>query len=192
MTDTPTLMGETSARPPEARSAYAVIFGPALPASMCPWIKAAVAPLLERRGANRSDQHYLPSYSAAAELLGDDLVGLVVDHMTAANSGWWCLDVDSWQFKVLRYRPGQYAPAHLDMYPGSMRRKLTMVVQLSEARTYDGGDLELQHMGDQWHQVPRGLGLGAVFPAWTRHRVTAISSGERWTLAAWGYGPPVR
>jgi PKHD-type hydroxylase len=159
---------------------------------MCSWAKMHTAPLLERRGANRSDQHYLPSTHTAVALLGREAVATIRHAMDDANRRWWRLDIDSYQYKVLRYRPGHYAPVHTDMFPGSMRRKLTLVVQLSEPDAYDGGDLEVQGYGDQWHQVPRGAGVAAVFPAWARHRVSPIERGERWTLAAWGYGPPVR
>lgn len=146
---------------------------------------------LVRRGSDRAD-HLPLSQVEASRVLGFDAVTRLVETICHANSRWWRLEVDSFEFKVLRYRPGHYHPEHVDMFPGSMRRKLTMVVQLSDPSHYVGGDLEVAVAGPHWAAIPRQAGLAAVFPAWTRHRVTRVERGERCSLAAWGYGPPIR
>lgn len=146
---------------------------------------------LERRGSSRCDHQHFGSVETAGRVLGAGVVDRLVEAMRVANR-WWGLDIDSYQFKALRYAPGHYHPEHMDMFPGSMCRKLTMIVQLSDPTDYVGGDLEVVGMGEHWSTIPRCRGLGVVFPSWTRHRVTPVGAGVRWTVAVWGYGPPVR
>lgn len=147
---------------------------------------------LERRGQGRCDHQHFGSAAAAGRVLGVGAVDRLVEAMRYANARWWRLDIDSYQFKVLRYTAGHFHPEHLDMFPGSMCRKLTMIVQFSDPSEYAGGDLEVVGMGEHWSTIPRVRGLGVVFPSWTRHRVTPVEAGLRWTVAVWGYGPPVR
>ncbi len=45
---------------------------------------------------------------------------------------------------------------------------------------------------DQRAELPRAQGALAVWPGWTLHRVDPIMDGERWALAVFGYGPPLR
>lgn len=163
-----------------------------LPVAALGCVVPAARGRMSRRAAGRCDELSLPEAGSAAEVLGPDLLRAVTDAVSVANGRWWRLDVDSYRFKVLRYGPGHYAPAHMDMFPGSMCRKVTAVVQLTDPSGYVGGDLEVIGMGERWSTIPRQVGLAAVFPSWTRHRVTRVEGGERWSLAVWGYGPPAR
>lgn len=160
----------------------------------CTAIRAVAEPHMLKRGAMRSDYLHMPDLVTCHKVLGQDVVSPIINALDASNDRWWRLDLDvmDTQMKVLRYRPGHYAPAHVDLYPGSTRRKLSMVLQLSAPRDHDGGDLLLQDNACKWWPIERGLGHATVFPAWTPHRVTPVITGERWTLAVWGYGPPVR
>lgn len=164
----------------------------ALPVAALERVIPAARGRMVRRGAGRCDELALPDVGSAAGVLGPEVVREVTCAADVLNERWWGLHVDGYRFKVLRYGPGHWAPAHMDMFPGSMRRKVTLVLQLTDPAGYVGGDLEVIGMGEQWSTIPRQLGLAAVFPSWTRHRVTPVEGGERWALAAWGYGPPVR
>ncbi|MGH3863670.1 2OG-Fe(II) oxygenase [Actinokineospora sp.] len=175
----------------EPRSAFYTL-ADLLPCSALTEVVAMARGRLSRRGADRCDELWLPDDGVAAGALGPGLLRRITDTMCEVNDRWWRLDIDTFRFKVLRYAPGHYAPAHMDMFPGSMRRKLTLVVQLSDPAVYTGGELEVIGMGEQWSTIPRQFGLAAVFPSWTRHRVTRVVAGERWALTAWAYGPPVR
>lgn len=82
---------------------------------------------------------------------------------------------------------------HSDIGAGTWaaRRKLTIVVQLSDPADYDGGALELR--GDSNITVaPRERGLATVFPAFVLHRVTPVTAGTRWSLTLWAHGPAFR
>lgn len=71
------------------------------------------------------------------------------------------------------------------------RRKLTVVVQLSDPSDYDGGTLELwpdSHIrtGDT------SRGTATIFPSFVLHRVTPVTRGTRHSLTLWAHGPAFR
>ncbi len=68
--------------------------------------------------------------------------------------------------------------------------KITMVVQLSSADDYRGGDLEL--VGELPSVFHRARGSLTIFPTTLAHRVTRLESGSRYSLVAWMSGPPFR
>jgi PKHD-type hydroxylase len=85
-----------------------------------------------------------------------------------------------------------YAP-HLDIVYGmksSMTsRKLSLVIQLTDPSTYEGGDL-LMHVGrEKPLAVPRQRGAMVVFPSFMLHEVTPVSKGRRNSLVTWAHGP---
>ncbi len=61
------------------------------------------------------------------------------------------------------------------------KRKLSMVVQLSDPSEYAGGELEFI-IGGKAH---KGLGSVIIFPSYQIHRVTPVMSGSRFSMAAW-------
>ncbi len=99
--------------------------------------------------------------------------------------------VIEWQLVVKRYGVGDEHAEHADLYGGAARRKLGGIVQLSHSEEYEGGALSVR-LADQRVELPRDLGTLAVWPGWTLHQVDPITSGERWALAVFGYGPPLR
>ncbi|WXK24671.1 2OG-Fe(II) oxygenase (plasmid) [Mycetohabitans endofungorum] len=66
-------------------------------------------------------------------------------------------------------------------------RKLTVVIQLSDERDYEGGDLEVFETGPT--PLPRGQGTILCFPSILPHRVTPITKGVRKVVVAWIAGP---
>ncbi|MHC0053712.1 2OG-Fe(II) oxygenase [Actibacterium sp. D379-3] len=75
--------------------------------------------------------------------------------------------------------------------PVARKRKLTMVVQLSQPGGYDGGVLEL--MPDSHiHAANRNCGTATLFPSFVLHRVTPVTAGERFSLTIWAHGPEFR
>jgi PKHD-type hydroxylase len=82
---------------------------------------------------------------------------------------------------------------HSDIGAGAVaaRRKLTMVVQLSEPLAYSGGLLEIWPDGHV-RQAAAARGTAVVFPSFTLHRVTPVTTGERWSLTIWAHGPAFR
>jgi PKHD-type hydroxylase len=95
--------------------------------------------------------------------------------------------------QLARYRSGQGYEWHADLGSKDYSlRKLTTVVMLSAPDSYAGGRLEFFKSDDIRQSFPLKAGDAVVFPAWVKHRVTAVTEGERWTLSAWWLGPPFR
>lgn len=82
---------------------------------------------------------------------------------------------------------------HSDIGDGRLagRRKLTMVVQLSDPASYEGGMLEIMPSG---HVIAASTARGAavLFPSYLLHRVTPITRGQRQSLTIWAHGPAFR
>lgn len=82
---------------------------------------------------------------------------------------------------------------HSDIGAGALaaRRKLTVVVQLSDPAGYDGGALELRP-DSSIRQAPADRGTAVIFPSFVLHRVTPVTTGTRWSLTLWSHGPAFR
>lgn len=82
---------------------------------------------------------------------------------------------------------------HSDIGAGNWaaKRKLTIVVQLSDSADYEGGTLELRPDSNV-AQAPRARGTAIVFPSFVLHRVTPVTAGTRWSLTLWSHGPAFR
>jgi len=89
--------------------------------------------------------------------------------------------------------PGGFFDWHIDLGDGQMaaRRKLTMVVQLSEAESYEGGHLETNADG-VIGQASCLIGSALMFPSFVLHRVSPVTHGERYSLTLWSHGPAFR
>ena len=73
-------------------------------------------------------------------------------------------------------------------FGGSISRKLTLVVQLTDPAEYEGGNLEVMTKMDT-ETVPKRRGLISAFPSWTLHRVSPVVRGTRQSLVVWISGP---
>lgn len=82
---------------------------------------------------------------------------------------------------------------HSDIGAGQFagKRKLTIVVQLSDASDYEGGVLEVQP-STALVSAQKNRGTATVFPSYLLHRVTPVSKGERYSLTVWAHGPAFR
>jgi PKHD-type hydroxylase len=68
-------------------------------------------------------------------------------------------------------------------------RKLSIVVQLTDGNSYEGGNLEFDEVQNPHTFQLRKQGTVIVFPSYLRHRVTPVTSGIRHSLVAWFEGP---
>ena len=82
---------------------------------------------------------------------------------------------------------------HTDIGSGALaaKRKLTIVVQLSDPQDYTDGTLELRP-DSTIRLAPRDRGTAVLFPSFVLHRVTPVSTGTRWSLTLWSHGPAFR
>ncbi len=90
---------------------------------------------------------------------------------------------------VSRYGPGMKYPPHVDDpvmggASGRYRSDVAVTVFLSDANTYDGGEL---HIHTRFGPVSVKLNAGAavVYPASSLHEVTEITSGQRLACVLW-------
>lgn len=84
---------------------------------------------------------------------------------------------------------------HLDMgAKRQSRRKLSLVIQLSDEKDYEGGELQV-HSGSDDDVIKAEIkkqGSMIFFPSYLRHRVTPVTSGHRYSLVSWLSGQPYR
>jgi len=127
----------------------------------------------------------------------DWVITRMIDIVRAANRD--VFDFDITEFaespQVARYgaeREGHF-DWHSDVGEGRLaeRRKLTIVVQLSDPDSYKGGDLELMPSAGVV-TAERAQGTATLFPAFMLHRVTPVTTGERHSLTVWCHGAPFR
>jgi PKHD-type hydroxylase len=170
--------------------------------SDCDRLLSAVtaAPARDARLVGRATNHDL---RRASLVWVDDLSdqGWVTDRIVAlvaeANRETFRFDLDDFaeSAQIAAYdaeREGHFA-WHSDIGDGPLarRRKLTMVIQLSDPADYDGGRLEIMPSAN----IVTGdtaRGAATVFPSYLLHRVTPVTAGIRRSLTIWAHGPAFR
>ena len=80
---------------------------------------------------------------------------------------------------------------HQDYNGGTISRKLSLVLQLSDPSEYEGGNLQLLTTG-QPMTVEKRRGLVVVFPSFILHQVTPVTTGSRQSLVVWTSGPALK
>ena len=68
-------------------------------------------------------------------------------------------------------------------------RKLSFVLQLSDADDYEGGNLQLLDESGNKYFAPRKRGTVILFDSRTMHRVLPVKSGLRKSIVGWTVGP---
>lgn len=121
----------------------------------------------------------------------------IIDLVRIANREVYSFDITdiSESPQVARYgaeREGHFV-WHSDIGDGHVaaKRKLTMVVQLSDACEYEGGVLELWPSAEAREAV-KDRGSITFFPSFMLHRVTPVTKGERFSMTQWAHGPVFR
>lgn len=91
---------------------------------------------------------------------------------------------------VLEFATGDGIDWHIDRN-SHPEFKLSCSVPLSAAADFTGGQLQCR-VDDRHNYFPVGRGQVLVFPSWTLHRVSEITTGCRYSLVTWAAGPPFR
>ena len=125
------------------------------------------------------------------------VMDLMITKVSRANRDDFGFDLTEFGESAQVARYGAERQGHFDWHsdigagPWAARRKLTIVVQLSDPAGYEGGALDLR--GDSTiTTAPRARGLATIFPAFMLHRVTPVTAGMRWSLTLWAHGPAFR
>jgi PKHD-type hydroxylase len=91
--------------------------------------------------------------------------------------------------QLTEYAPGGHYSWHEDnSEPSHSTRKLSLVVQLSDPATYQGGDLVIFPA----IRAPREQGTISFFPSYYTHKVEPVKEGVRYSLVTWVTGEPFR
>lgn len=90
-------------------------------------------------------------------------------------------------YKAQKGKDGFY-DKHTDCVFNGISRKLSISIQLSDPKTYEGGDLLLYSEAEPL-KMKKEQGTLIIFPSYTLHEVTPITKGERNSLVCWVTGP---
>lgn len=97
--------------------------------------------------------------------------------------------------------PGSFYSWHQDGLDGRVgRRKLSLVVQLSDPAEYSGAELQMFDLAEDaaaedlvaFDLAASQQGAVIAFPSFEYHRVLPLRSGRRVSLVTWVSGPPFR
>lgn len=167
----------------------------ALPAALCDRAIAKAAEVGfepsavydDRRIASALEPGYRNSESAWLEPGHDrELYRLIQGLFESINSKRFRFSIYGMEpLQVIKYLPGAFFAEHFDIGVGDpAKRKISLLVQLSEPGDYEGGDVVL----GSYMTMPKVRGTGCAFPSWLAHRVETVESGVRYSLAAWAKG----
>jgi len=150
-----------------------------------------------RENVRRSKVRWMPRFELEFLPLATTLEKLFYDANTAAFG----FDINTFreiQFTEYNSNNDGHYTWHTDMVWATntfTNRKLTMVVQLTDPASYEGGEFELDIK--ECYEVPnaeaaKSRGTVVVFPSFLRHRVLPVTSGIRYSMVSWCGGPVFR
>ena len=149
----------------------------------------------QNNGVRSSEIRWINPYDAQSRFITD----MLWYYANEANRNAFGFDInylpDIQYTKYTAEQNGKY-DWHCDTFwanPTAYDRKISIVIQLSDSRDYEGGDFEFD---PQHPQLPadqiRTKGSVIVFPSFLTHRVTPVTKGERRSLVSWIQGPKFR
>jgi PKHD-type hydroxylase len=98
-------------------------------------------------------------------------------------------EIQSLQFTKYDSSSSDFYNKHIDLAYGPFNtRKLSFTIQLSDPTDYEGGDL-VYHYASTPEAGIREKGSIMIFPSYTLHEVTPVTSGIRYSLVGWTIGP---
>jgi PKHD-type hydroxylase len=87
--------------------------------------------------------------------------------------------------------PDSHYNFHIDKAYLSIPRKLSIVVQLTDPKKYEGGELQISTQSNPTN-VHKSQGTLIAFPSYVLHRVTPVTKGKRNSLVGWTTGRPFK
>lgn len=97
--------------------------------------------------------------------------------------------ISSWETPHREHMNDQQRIDNHHVRETEVQRKLSFVLQLSDAFDYEGGQFELLDDCDNRHLAPRKRGTLFIFDSRCKHRVTKVKSGVRQSIVGWVMGP---
>lgn len=96
------------------------------------------------------------------------------------------------QFSVYDSKQLGHYDWHQDVFftaPRPHQRKLSLVIQLSDPESYEGGEFEFRDCHKLDHALFKPQGSVLAFPSFHYHKVNEVTKGIRYTIVAWIDGP---
>lgn len=93
--------------------------------------------------------------------------------------------LDQIQFTEYKSEYKGHYDYHSDIIISNTVRKISVVLQLTDEKTYEGGEFELFQIG----QTPKQRGTLIFFPSFIIHKVFPVTNGTRYSLVSWISGP---
>lgn len=143
-----------------------------------------------QNGNARSSKNYFIKHSEETDWIYMRLASLVEYFNTEKFK--FNLDKQFQNIQFTKYEKGDYYKWHVDVGPSpeTCIRKISLSVQLSDEKTYSGGDLQFGNLDEESLTASREKGSATLFPSIIRHRVTPLTDGTRYSLVAWAIGAP--
>ena len=115
----------------------------------------------------------------------------VLKYIDAINQTYFKFDLNGMiiqdRLNLFEYNIGDKYDWHFDMgHDVLSTRKLSFSIQLSDEKSYDGGNLEF--LPSMSCDFIRQKGTLCVFPSYWTHRVTEITQGTRYCIVGWVHG----
>lgn len=128
--------------------------------------------------------------------LFDDLWKMAIK----ANDEWFGIHISRLNFIQLAEYDSSYGgeyKVHHDVFWTNedpyYHRKLTAVIQLTNPREYEGGDLEIIDAAEKPNPMDlRNQGTATFFPSCLYHKANPVTRGTRYSIACWFEGPKWR
>lgn len=87
--------------------------------------------------------------------------------------------------QLTEYTPNQYYHTHIDLGAGQASfRKVTIVIQLSDTTTHDGG-ISFCYDIDKIYKIDLRQGDAVIFPSFVQHKADIVTYGTRHSLVGW-------
>ena len=83
---------------------------------------------------------------------------------------------------------GDHFHYHMDRSFDCIIRKLSITIQLTDPKDYEGGELEIK-IGNKPQAMKKDQGRLVAFPSYVLHQVKPMNKGERNSLVVWITGP---
>jgi len=121
----------------------------------------------------------------------------IVNAVARANRETFSFDITDFRERLQVAAYDEADEGHYDWHsdigdgPIARHRKLTIVAQLSDPESYEGGELEISFGGTPMAS-PKELGSATLFASFMLHRVVPVSRGSRYSLTCWSHGPQFR
>lgn len=98
--------------------------------------------------------------------------------------------LEGFQFTNYKAPNGKYKK-HVDRAFNSPTRKLSLTIQLTDPKSYKGGELVL-YEGEKGIFIEKEQGMLTIFPSFVLHEVKPVTKGERNSLVCWITGTPFK